>query len=39
LSDIERVLKEFFKEAEGIWLRYLTLQDDRKIIIEDFLNG
>jgi predicted nucleotidyltransferase len=22
-----------------IWLRYLTLQDDRKIILEDFLNG
>jgi predicted nucleotidyltransferase len=22
-----------------IWLRYLTLQDDRKEIIEDFING
>jgi predicted nucleotidyltransferase len=22
-----------------IWLRYLTLQDDRRVILEDFING
>jgi len=31
---------KFAKEYEyKVWLRYLDLQEDRKIIIEDFING
>jgi len=31
---------KFAKEYEfRVWLRYLDLQEDRKIIVEDFING